>query len=171
VAHEDSETAQHAHSVCDYMVERLGPRCRFTGQMWGFDVLRIPESRELAARGAAAADVVMVSSHGTGDLPGEVKAWIELWLRDKADHQTLLALFDCPRTEADQYWPIHEYLAGVAQRAQIPFFAEPDAWPGKGPHQLSLPLHSFAEAGKRFLLPLSTPAIRRSEVAHWGINE
>ena len=96
VAYEDSEAGQHARSVCDYLVERLGPKCRFVGQMWGFDVLRIPECRELAAQGAAGADVVMLSSHGVGDLPGEVKAWIELWLRDKGDLQALVALFDQP---------------------------------------------------------------------------
>ncbi len=171
VAYEDSETAQHARNVCDYLVKRLGPHCRFVGQMWGFDVLGIPECRELAARGAASADVIMLSSHGTADLPGQVKAWIELWLRDKRDLQALVALFDRPHTSRGQSWPIQDYLAGVAARGQIPFFAEPENWPGKGPQQIQLPLEPVLGGGTRPFLPLQTATTRRPEVAHWGINE
>jgi hypothetical protein len=171
VAYEDSETGYHARNVCDYLAERLGRECRFIGQMWGFDVLRIPECRELAAKAAASADVIMLSSHGAGDLPGEVKAWIELWLRDKADSQALVALFDRPRVEAAQYWPVQEYLAGVAERGQIPFFAEPDTWPGKGPHQIPLALDPKPDGGTHSLPPSQGATTARPEMAHWGLNE
>ena len=118
IAYEDHETGQHARNVCDLLVETLGRECKFTSQMWRFDVLRIPECRETAAKGAAKADLIVISSHGVGDLPGEVKAWIELWLRDKGDLMALVALFDRPRVRVRQDWPIQEYLAGVAARAQ-----------------------------------------------------
>jgi hypothetical protein len=171
VAYEDSETARHARNVCDYMVKRPGPQCQFIGQMWGFDVLQVPECRELAAKGAASADVIMLSSHGTRDLPGEVKAWIELWLRDKGDLQALVALLDHPHTYAGPSWPIQDYLAGVAERGQIPFFVEPDTWPGKGPQQIHLPLEPISDGGTPPFLPLESAAAQRHEAAHWGINE
>jgi hypothetical protein len=171
VAYEDSETGQHARNVCDYLVKRLGPECRFFGQMWGFDVLRISECRALAAKSAACADVIMVSSHGVDELPGDVKAWIELWLRDKSNVQALVASFDGPCTRAGESWPIQDYLAGVAERGQIPFYVEPDAWPGKGPRQIPLPLESVPEGGTRPLLPLGGVTAHWANAAHWGINE
>jgi hypothetical protein len=171
VAYEDSEAGQHARNVCDYLVARLRSKCRFIGQMWGFDVLRIPECRELAAKGAATADVVMLSSHGVGALPGEVKAWIELWLRDKEDLQALVALFDRPRIQAGQDWPIQDYLAGVAARGQISFFAEPDTWPGKGPRQIHMPLEPSLDDSIHPPLPLEAVTNRSRDAAHWGINE
>ena len=171
IAYEDSETGQHARNVCDYLVERLAPECRFTSQMWRFDVLRIPECRELAAKGAASADLIMISSHGVGDLPGDVKAWIELWLRDKGNLLALVALFDGAPCQADQDWPIQDYLAGVAERGQISFFAEPDTWPGKGPHQIHLPLEPYPDASTPQLLPLDAAMARSPDAEHWGINE
>jgi hypothetical protein len=139
--------------------------------MWRFDVLRIPECRELAAKGAAAADVIMISSHGTGDLPGDVKAWIELWLRDKGDLLALVALFDGAPCQADQDWPIQDYLAGVAERGQISFFAEPDTWPGKGPHQIHLPLETGSNGIIQPLVPIDAVTAPSPDVEHWGINE
>jgi hypothetical protein len=171
VAYEDSEAGQHARNVCDYLIERLGPNCRLIGPMWGFDVLGIPECRELAAKGAASADIIILSSHGLGDLPGDVKAWIELWLRDKGDLQTLVALFDRPRNQPDQYWPIQDYLASVAERGQIRFFAEPDAWPGKGPYQIALPLEPRFEGSAGALLHSDAMTNMSRDAAHWGINE
>jgi hypothetical protein len=171
IAYEDAETGQHARNVCDYLIERLAPECRFVSQMWRFDVLRIPECRELATKGAAAADVIMISSHGTGDLPGDVKAWIELWLRDKGDLLALVALFDRPPCQAGQDWPIQDYLAGVAERGQITFFAEPDTWPGKGPHQIHLPLVTSSDGSIQRLMPIDAVTARSPDAEHWGINE
>ena len=171
VAYEDSETARHARNVCDYLLEQLGTDCRFVGHMWGFDMLGNPECRELAAKAVASADLVIVSSHGIGDLPGNVKAWIELWLRDKGDLGALVALFDRPQTHAEQYWPIRDYLAGVAERGQLSFFAEPDTWPGKGPHQIPLPLEPFSDDGGPLFLPLQAVASLSSDAQHWGLNE
>jgi hypothetical protein len=171
IAYEDFETGQHARYVCDYLAERLAPECRFLSQMWRFDVLRIPECRESAVKGAAAADVIMISTHGVGDLPGDVKAWIELWLRDKGDLLALVALFDRPRGQVGQDWPIQDYLASVAERGQISFFAEPDTWPGRGPHQEYLPLEPSAEGNTQPPLPLRPVTTPDSDAAHWGINE
>jgi hypothetical protein len=171
IAYEDLETGQHARNVSDLLVESLGPECKFTSQMWRFDVLRIPECREAAAKGAAKADLIMISSHGVGDLPGEVKAWIELWLRDKGDLLALVALFDRPRGWVSQDWPIQDYLAGVAARGQIDFFAEPDIWPGREPHQEQLVLDPGPYGNTQPLLPLKALTTPDVDIGHWGLNE
>ncbi|HVM49939.1 MAG TPA: hypothetical protein VMU04_18060 [Candidatus Acidoferrum sp.] len=170
VACEDSETAQHARNVCGYLLEQFEP-AQFIGQMWPFEVLRIPECRARAARGAASADMVMLSSHGAGELPSEVKVWIELWLQDKGDLRALVALFDRPRVHSAQDWPIQEYLAGVAERGHIRFIAEPDNWAGKGPRQIPLPLDGVPGLATSAQLPLELAGVHTSGAAHWGINE
>src|SRR5947209_20040133 len=77
IAYEDFETGKHAKRTYDFLVENLGHDCQFTNQMWKFEVLCIPKLREMAARDAAMADIVMISCHGK-ELPPEVKAWVEL---------------------------------------------------------------------------------------------
>src|ERR1051325_527110 len=79
IAYEDFETGKHAKKTYDFLVEHLSEQCRFINQMWKFDVLSIPKLREMAAKDAAMADIVIVSCHGAEDLPADVKAWIELW--------------------------------------------------------------------------------------------
>src|SRR5207245_10236995 len=83
IAYEDFETGKHAKSTYDFLVEHLHGECRFTNQMWKFDVLGIPKLREMAAKDAAMADIIIISSHGGEELPPDVKAWIELRLIEK----------------------------------------------------------------------------------------
>src|SRR5258706_2790481 len=78
IAYEDFETGKQGKKTCDVLAENLGDGCKLSSQMWKFDVLGIPKLREMAAKDAAQADIVMISCHGHYDLPIEVKAWIEL---------------------------------------------------------------------------------------------
>lgn len=44
-----------------------------------FDLLRVPEVHDWAAREARQSDMVVLSAHGDGNLPQEVINWIDLW--------------------------------------------------------------------------------------------
>lgn len=44
---------------------------------WKFDALRIPQYRDAAVNDDAKAQLVFVATRGVGELPSEVKAWIE----------------------------------------------------------------------------------------------
>ncbi|PWU18528.1 MAG: hypothetical protein C5B50_08860 [Verrucomicrobia bacterium] len=129
IIYEDFETGKQARRTYDFLVENLGTDCRFENQMWKFDVLRIPKLREMAARDAAAADIIIISGHGGDELPADVKHWVETWQGQSPNAIALVALFDRPREETR---PAREYLANVANRCQMAFFAQPDDWPGKG---------------------------------------
>ena len=83
IAYQDLETGKRAMKTYDYMIEHLGSQCLFTNQMWKFDVLNIPKLREMAAKDAAGADIVIISCHARSELAPEVRAWIELWLAEK----------------------------------------------------------------------------------------
>jgi hypothetical protein len=171
VAYEDSGSARHAQEVCDVLFERLGTECKLICQMWRFDALRSAECCTIAAREAAEADLIMISSHGAGELPGEVKAWIELWLRDKGDLLALVALFDGPLPEAGPDWAVQDYLAGVAERGQISFFSEPDVWPDNPPPEThSLLELSLDASAQPFWLPEAI-TLPDPNIGHWGLNE
>jgi hypothetical protein len=101
----------------------------------------------------------------------EVKAWIELWLRDKNGILALVALCDRPEEPSGQHWPIRNYLAGVAERGQLEFFAEPDVWPGKGPCQEHFALEYTADGMTPTPLLVGPVTTSTSSMRHWGLNE
>src|SRR5256885_16899933 len=80
IAYEDFETGKHAKKTYDFLVANLGKDCQFTNQMWKFDVLGLPKLREMAAKAAALAEIVIISSQGGQALPHQIKSLIELWV-------------------------------------------------------------------------------------------
>lgn len=130
IAYEDFETGKHAKRTYDFLTETLGRECEFANQMWKFDVLGIPKLREIASADVAAADLVVISCHGD-ELPKWTRAWIESWMSAPSRPMALVALFDSKTEEVPQAHSVRDYLAGVARRGNMEFFAQPDQWPGK----------------------------------------
>src|ERR1700722_6813752 len=93
IAYEDLETGKRAMKTYDYMAEQLGEQCLFTNQMWKFDVLAVPKLREIAAKDAAAAEIIIISAHEGKELSADVKAWIEKWLSYHTHASALVGLF------------------------------------------------------------------------------
>jgi hypothetical protein len=167
IAYQDLETGKSAKNTYDFLVEHLGHECEFSSQMWKFDVLAIPKLREIAAKDGAAADIIIISCHG-GELPAEVKAWIELWLAEETKPIALVALFGPGEVEGTE--AIRSYLAGVAKRGRMEFFAQPDEWPGSKPSETSFLIRR--ETGQdRALSMLAGAMNRETSFPRWGINE
>jgi hypothetical protein len=167
IVYEDFETGKHAKKTYDFLVEHLGDECVFANQMWKFDVLAVGKLKEIAAKDASAADIIIVSAHGSGDLPPEVKAWTEAWLKEKTRAIALVGLFDSPEYLDN---PARSYLAGVARRAQIEFFSQPGVWPG-GDHEES-PSADNWDRNKTFSVLADMVQIQPDRnISHWGINE
>jgi len=170
MAYEDLETGKHAKCTYDFLVERLGHECQFHNQMWKFDVLGIPELREMASRDAALADIVIISCHGSNALPHAVKSWIEGWLSQESNPVALVALFDTPFGAIEHTYSVRTYLAGVAKRGGMEFFAQPDLWPGQVPHKVSGAAAGVRKVDKTLIAVAG--AVQREQVfPHWGINE
>jgi hypothetical protein len=171
IAYENFAAGKHAKETYDVLTRNLGHECRFSHQMWNFDVLGNPKLREMAAADAAQADIVIVSFESANKLPGSVKAWIEQWLDKKANAIALVALFASPGEEGAQSRATREYLADVARRGRMEFFAQPrsernpaDNNGSRDPSrasQLDLGVLPTFAAGEQ--LDLSYP--------RWGINE
>jgi hypothetical protein len=168
IAYEDFETGKHAKRTYDFLTENLNKECTFTNQMWKFDVLGIPNLRQMAAQDAAQADIVIVSCHGQNPLPAEVKAWIELWISEGIHPVALVALFDEDGSSHPQTEATKAYLEQVALRVGMEFFAQPTLVP-KTAKSASAPLRATAiNAGLFSNLPITA---RQTTFSRWGINE
>jgi hypothetical protein len=165
IAYEDLETGKRAMKTYEYMVQQLGDQCLFANQMWKFDVLAVPKLKEIAAKDAAAAEIIIVSAHEGRELPSEVKAWIELWLTFKTEGSALVALFDGEAAEN----PIRSYLAEIARRGKMEFFCQPGAWPGSGNTRSANTLTQPLDEKTFSFLANATQEV--PSFSHWGINE
>jgi hypothetical protein len=164
IAYEDFDTGNHARKTYDFLARHLGDESRFRNQMWKFDVLGVPKLKQIAAKDAAAADVIIISAHGVNDLPPEVKAWIELWRKEKTRAMALVGLFDAAECASN---PVRSYLENVAQRSGLEFFAQPGLWPAKNEDEMQPRISEPAKA----LSVLANLVQQDKEISRWGINE
>ena len=162
IAYEDLETGKRAIKTYEYMVKQLGDECLFSNQMWKFDVLAVPKLKEIAAKDAAAADIIIVSAHEGNQLPLEVKAWMESWLSYKSQASALVGLFGNESVNN----PVRNYLAEIARRAKIEFFCQPGIWPGTTDNTTA---HAWDRNSKSMAFPNTES--KATAFSHWGINE
>jgi hypothetical protein len=168
IAYEDFDTGKHAKRTYDYLAENLGRECQLSNQMWKFDALSIPKLREIAVRDASMADIIIISSHGD-KIPDYVSKWIESWLMEGVEALALVALFDQPESQHDCY-KLKTYLAGIAKRGGMEFFAQPDDWPGNDPFRAAFPEQRVLPVSDRTLTSLAG-VVHDSPIPRWGINE
>ena len=168
IAYEDFETGKHAKKTYDFLVKTIGGDWRFANQMWKFDVLLLPKLREIAVEDAARADIIMISSRGR-ELPEHVKLWIESWLPLGAP-LALVALFQQVREDLAHGNISRNYLAEVARRANIEFFAQPDIWAqGVSANNLQAPQES--NLNSKALSKLAGVVQRDVSSPRWTLND
>lgn len=126
--HEDSATGARAEDFCQTLARCLGRNCEISKELWPLTELRTSKLRAIAAGEAAAADLIIISVHHGESLPGEVKSWIDLWLKQKASRPTvLLALFDPLHVGSSS--SMQAFLQGVARKANMEFLARAEEEP------------------------------------------
>jgi hypothetical protein len=126
--HEDFATGARADDFCQTLSKCLGRDCEIAKELWSLTELRTPKLRAVAAGEAAAADLVIISVHHSESLPGEVKSWIDLWLKQKgARPKVLLALFDPLHLGTSS--SIQAFLQGVARKGNMEFLARSEEKP------------------------------------------
>ena len=170
IAYEDFATGKQAKRACDFLVANLSHQWQVASQMWKFEVLSIPELREIAAKDAAMADLIILSIHGDDELPVGVKDWVEMWRGYEGDAVALIALFDSPTGHAGHAQATHAYLEDVAKRQQMEFFAWPEVGLGKESGQELLLPSRYLEMTDEILVPLAAYAPREADLSGWGAN-
>jgi hypothetical protein len=127
-AHEDFATGARVDDFCETLARSLGGKCEIAKELWPLTELRTPKLRSIAAGEAAAADLVIVSVHYGEALPGEIKSWIDLWLKQKSSRPAvLLALFDPVYLGSSS--AIQASLQTVATKAKMDFLARTEEKP------------------------------------------
>jgi hypothetical protein len=169
IAYEDFETGKQAKETYDFLVSNLRHECRFENQMWKFDVLGIPKLREMAAKDALMADIIIISCHGTHELSADVKDWINGWVNGQTNAIALVALLGDADNDGDTR-NIREYLADVARCARMEFFAQPNSFPVKRFDE-SFASDRGTKRDERALSALASIIQRDQTFPHWGINE
>lgn len=171
IAYEDYRAAERAKQAYDFLVANLVHEWRVSSQMWKFEVLGNPELREMAAKDAAQANLIIVSARGEGELPAEVKAWIELWLGCQGESVALVALFDCSPEAAEHAQEAQGYLEEAASRGRMEFFAWPLLQTQGASSEEGVPPAQSRDAVGEPLPHLAAVAPRQEPFTHWGINE
>ncbi len=130
-AYEDSCTNTRVSDFCRELARSLGPQLELEKQMWMLSELRVPQLRSIAAKEAAAADLVIISIHHSESLPEELQSWIELWLpHGNPRLQLLVALFDPIYTGVSA--SLRTCLESVAHRARMEFWVQTEDRPELG---------------------------------------
>jgi len=137
--------------------------------MWKFDVLSIPNLREIAIKDAAMADIIIISCHGN-DLPTHLKTWLESWLIQPLKTLALVALFGDAHDRDRAHSASRDYLAGIAQSAGIEFFAHPYELLGKARRE-EFPFPRSVDFVEQSLPTLAGMVQPDVTVPRWGINE
>lgn len=126
--HEDSATGTRTEEFCQALTRCLKPNCAIAKELWLLTELRTAQLRAIAAREAAAADLVIVSVHHAEALPSEVKGWIELWLKKRGRRPAvLLALFDPLYLGTSS--SIQAYLQEAARKGNMEFLTHSEEKP------------------------------------------
>ncbi len=170
VVYEDFERGTHAKHTCDLLAKSLGEGWRVLNQMWKFSVLELETLREMAVRDAVTADIIMVSVHSGSELPEPVKLWIADWSSQPRKAMAMVALFDGPSEVPPGTPDTRAWLAEVARRTGLEFFAQPaGSWaqPVSGRAAPS----TITEVFKRPPLVLAGNRAPEAQRPHWGINE
>jgi hypothetical protein len=172
IAYEDFETGREAKKVYDFIASNLAAECRCEHQMWKFDVFAIPKLREMAARDASAADIIVISSR-SGSLPEAVRNWVDSWLLDKPAGLALVCLCDETDEPGDSADSIdtQEFLKDAARRGNMEFFlhrySSEKRNSGIGA-SVSLEEMPYARRG---LTPAHGGRAHEQTLMRWGINE
>lgn len=163
IAYEDFETGKQGKSTYDRLVENLGTEFQFSNQMWKFEVLTVPKLKEMAAKDAAEADIIIVAAHGATELPTAVKSWLEMALAEGIQAIGLVGLFD---REAPADNPCRVYLGSIARMANLEFFSQPAVNRGMGEERIN-----GSESATRPVSFLFDGLDSNRNISRWGINE
>lgn len=92
MVYEDFLTGARIKRAFDRLLSRIGDGADFQLGLCRFDLLRDPELNTRATDEAAAADIVVISTHGQVDPPVEVKSWLCRWFEKREDKPAALVI-------------------------------------------------------------------------------
>ena len=143
VVYEDSKTRARAVQFCDLLVERFWSLYSFDLSWWSFDDLMQDHVAHDAAAKAAAADLLLFSTHANSSMPANLEEWNEGWLALRNRREGwLLGLVDGGQGAGAR----HKYLRQAAHRGGMDYLTE---LPKDLPHRFSDSMESYTERARQ----------------------
>jgi hypothetical protein len=132
IAYENLADGIRAQQMSKGLAAHLDHHAAVESDFWKFDLLDHPDLREWAVAEAAAADVVILATCGTAELPGYVTAWLESWLGWQTEHtRALVALLDPEPLAPSASRHLCGHLREAAGKAGVAFFCQTGAGEGR----------------------------------------
>ena len=120
--YEDLNSGKRSWNFYEELTRRFEEDFEFSHLMWSFSMLAEPQTLHLAARSAADASLVILSSTGATELPARVKDWVERWVRfANSQNSALLTLVD-HKAKSGTAAATHSYLRRIVEARRIDFF-------------------------------------------------
>ncbi len=120
LVYEDLTSGERAWNFYEELTRRFEGDFEFSHLMWGFSVLRDPQSLVLAVRSAADAHLVILSLTGNAILPANVKNWVERWVKLASNQNS--ALVTLHKAKSGTATETHSYLRRIVEPHKIDFF-------------------------------------------------
>jgi hypothetical protein len=124
--YENNAAREHALRFCeDFAVHQSAASEDLDIHWCAFALLRDPAQGGDAASRAEKADLIVFSVTSDGDLPGEVKMWIERWLNRRSEREGALVglVMDRPANPFEIASLKEVYLRQAALRAQMDYLS------------------------------------------------
>jgi hypothetical protein len=122
VIYEDPSLRERAVRFCEHLAEHQFPE--LTLDWWSFPVLSQPAVSHSAVEKAVGADVVVFAMAAGGDLPDEVKLWIEKWLNKRGEREgAIVGLLRCEEGMHETASFREIYLRHIAHRAGMDYLS------------------------------------------------
>jgi len=124
VVYESTGIREHAVRFCEKIGHEPATGALLETDWWSFRFLSHPASADDAALRAARADVVVFAMDAWGDLPEEIKQWIERWLSQRGEREGALVGLLGREESHHEMVPFREiYLRNIAHRAGMDYLS------------------------------------------------
>lgn len=124
VAFDDMAASSSAMRTCDYVVQQLGEDIVVRRKV--VDLEDEPDESELAAaaRDAANADMVIVSTKEDAQLPAPMRRWLDQWSAQRPQREgALVAILNRDERGLSHSQSVRDQLASLARQANMDFFS------------------------------------------------
>ena len=119
---EGSAARVTAVDFCDALVQRFWPRTSFELSWFDWDELREVSASDSATRAVKEADLLLVTTAQKGNLPTQMKRWLEMSLHRRGEREGILAGLCTPETGVTQESAAaQQYLRKLAHQNGLDF--------------------------------------------------
>jgi hypothetical protein len=145
VVYETPAIREHAVRFCERLAEEQ-KSAAMEMNWWPFHLLGHPASAGDAVQKASNADILIFAMDASGDLPQEIKLWIERWLNKRGEREgALVGLLNCEEHhEVASFREI--YLRHIARRAGMDYLSHAVPTVGRA---IPDSIDSFSERARR----------------------